>query len=91
MYQFFLCKSNIIEWKVKPKIILFKPFFKENARISLMAASALLYTLLRYTPCSFLSGLFYRVKCLWQHQTKRLNLLKAEATKYGVESLKSII
>ncbi|WP_316831143.1 hypothetical protein [Pedobacter aquatilis] len=44
MYQFFLCKSNIIEWKVKPKSILFTAFFQENVRISFMETLALLYT-----------------------------------------------
>ncbi|OWK72085.1 hypothetical protein CBW18_00435 [Pedobacter sp. AJM] len=33
MYLFFLCKANIIDWKVKPKNRLFSPFFHENVRI----------------------------------------------------------
>jgi hypothetical protein len=40
MYQFFLCKANIIDWKVKPKSILFTAFFQENVRNSIMATVA---------------------------------------------------
>jgi len=40
MYQFFLCKANIIDWKVKPKSILFAPFFQENVRKCFMAVVA---------------------------------------------------
>ncbi|RDC55108.1 hypothetical protein DU508_18325 [Pedobacter chinensis] len=51
MYQFFLCKANIIDWKVKPKSILFTPFFQGNVRNWFMATSA---------PLS-LQSLIYRV------------------------------
>jgi len=40
MYQFFLCKANIIDWKVKPKSILFAPFFQENVRNCFTATAA---------------------------------------------------
>jgi len=42
MYQFFLCKANIIDWKVKPKNRLFSPFFYENVSNPFMATLALL-------------------------------------------------
>ncbi|RQO77281.1 hypothetical protein DBR40_09345 [Pedobacter sp. KBW01] len=52
MYQFFLCKANIIEWKVKPKSILFAPFFQENVRNWFMASKRLLYVLSLYIACT---------------------------------------
>jgi len=40
MYHFFLCKANIIDWKVKPKSILFTAFSQENVSNSIMATVA---------------------------------------------------
>jgi len=56
MYQFFLCKANIIDWKVKPKSILFAPFFQENVRNCVMAAKGLLSILSQYKSYTVLIG-----------------------------------
>ncbi|MFC3365775.1 hypothetical protein ACFOG5_21565 [Pedobacter fastidiosus] len=81
-----MCKANIIATEFKSKTILFEPFFQENVRNCIMAHSAPLYTLLRYTPCSLRSGLDNKVLCFWQQPNKTPKFtLKDERPKTRVE------
>jgi len=77
-----LCKANIIAVDFKSKNILFARFFQENVRNCIMAHSALLSTLLRYTTCPFRSGLFNKSSSLLAAQSKTLKFtFKAEQSK----------